>query len=271
MTRQLALAGIQMIVIAGQDNTSRMLDRLNQVSKNFPWVDLALFSECCWGGADPSMAQPLPNSSSDRFCQWAAETSTWLIPGSMFERASDGKIYNTALVISPAGEIVTQYRKLFPWRPLERSSAGETFCVFDMPGKGRFGLCICYDQWFPEVIRSLAWLGAEAVFCPTATSTSDREQELALAQAHAIANQIYYFNLNGLENGGLGRSMFIDPEGRTLQVSGQREMIMTEIIDLDQVSRVRDRGTLGLTRIWKDLESFRHVFPAYGAGIKDQP
>lgn len=271
MTRQFSLAGIQMNVNLGQDNTPQMLERLNQVSRYFPWIDLVMFSECCWGGTEPATAQPLPNPSSDRFCQWAADTSTWLIPGSMFELASDGKVYNTALVISPEGNIVATYRKLFPWRPLERSTAGENFCVFDIPDKGRFGLCICYDQWFPEVIRSLTWLGAEAVFCPTATSTSDREQELVLAQAHAIVNQIYYFNLNGLENGGLGRSLFIDPEGRILQTSGEREMIMTEIIDLDQVSRVRKLGTLGLSRLWRDLENFRHIFPVYGAGIQDHP
>jgi predicted amidohydrolase len=99
---------------------------------------------------------------------------------------------------------------------LERSDPGEEFCVFDIPGKGRCGLCICYDQWFPEVVRSLTWMGAEVIFCPTATYTSDRSLELVLAQANAGVNQVYFLNVNGVGGGGIGQSIFVDAEGRVL-------------------------------------------------------
>ena len=52
------------------------------------------------------------------------------------------------------------------------------------------GLAICYDGFFPEVIRQLAWLGAEVVIQPTLTTTSDREAELIAARANAIFNQL---------------------------------------------------------------------------------
>ena len=32
----------------------------------------------------------------------------------------------------------------------------------------KIGVAICWDQWFPEVARSLALLGAEILFYPTA-------------------------------------------------------------------------------------------------------
>jgi formamidase len=170
-------------------------------------------------------------------------------------------------VISPDGEIVARYSKIFPWRPLEASTPGEEFCVFDIPGKGRFGLCICYDQWFPEVARTLAWMGAEAVFCPTATITPDRSKEIIMSLANAIANQVYWFSLNGLGAGGIGQSVFVDPEGRILQQSGSGEQYMTQIIDLDLVSRVREYGTMGLCQVMKEFGSFNGKFPVYESDI----
>ncbi len=38
------------------------------------------------------------------------------------------------------GLIVASYRKMFPWRPWEKTQAGSEFCVFGIPDIGRFGL-----------------------------------------------------------------------------------------------------------------------------------
>lgn len=262
MARTLGVAGIQMKVLSGKDNSGAMLERLKLVKDLFPWVDIVFFSELCVFGMDINLAEPIPNPFLDKFLEWAQMENKWLIPGSFYEKDED-KIFNTSVVISPKGEIAAKYRKIFPWRPIEQSDAGTEFCIFDIPGKGRFGLCICYDVWFPEVARNLAWLGAEAIFCPTATYTSDRGQEIILARAHAIMNQLYFLNLNGLEGGGIGRSIFADPEGRVLQNSGEAEMILTETIDLDMVSRVRQYGTIGTSQLWKDLANFKGIFSIY--------
>jgi predicted amidohydrolase len=262
MARYLGIAGIQMRVAHARDNTDEMLKQLNTVAGFFPWVDIICFSELCMSGLDMNLAMPIPNPSLDRIIGWAQKNNKWIIPGSFYEKEKK-KVYNTSLVISPAGEIVARYRKIFPWRPLEEVEAGEDFCIFDIPQKGRFGLCICYDIWFPELARSLAWMGAEAVFCPTATYTSDRAQELIMARANAISNQIYLFNINGLGVGGVGQSIFVDPEGRILQTSGEAEIIMTEVIDLDHTSRVREYGTMGQCQLWKALANFKGKFPVY--------
>lgn len=268
MARYLGIAGIQMEVARGQDNREAMMKRLDVVAASFPWVDLVFFSELCVCGLNQDLAEPIPNPTVDKFCEWARREKKWLIPGSMYER-DEGKIFNTSIVISPEGLIKARYRKLFPWAPLERSEAGEEFCTFDIPGKGRFGLCICYDQWFPEVVRTLAWMGAEAVFNPTATHTSDRPLELILAQANGIVNQLYFLSVNGVGGGGVGQSIFVDPEGRVLQTSGERETVLTEVIDLDLVSRVREYGTLGLSQLWKDLGNFKQKFPVYQEEIRN--
>ena len=100
-------------------------------------------------------AESLPNSTEQRFAEAARRNQIWLIPGTMYERAG-AKIYNTASVIDPAGNVVTRYRKIFPFCPYEQNVAcGNELCTFDIPDVGRFGLAICYDMWFPELVRSL--------------------------------------------------------------------------------------------------------------------
>jgi predicted amidohydrolase len=266
MARTVGIAGVQMEVVKGGDHAGAALRLLKEVASSFPWVDLVLFSELCVHGLDPSLKEPIPNPTLQKFCEWARKENKWLIPGSFFEKEGK-KVFNTAVAISPRGEIVAKYRKIFPWRPLEKTDPGDSFCVFDIPGKGRFGLCICYDQWFPEVVRTLSWMGAEAILHPTATTTSDRPQELVLSQAHAIFNQVYFLSVNGVGAGGVEKSIFVDPEGHVLQVAGEREMILTEVIDLDAVRRVREHGTLGLSHLWKNLKNCRPRFPIYERGI----
>jgi len=270
MSRYFGVAGIQMNILRGQDNSRAMIHRLKTVSLLFPWVDMVIFSELCSSGLSSDPAQQIPNPTLDQFCQWASDNNKWLVPGSFSEK-HNGKIYNTAVVISPEGKIEAKYRKIFPWAPLETSDPGDSFCVFDIPRKGRFGICICYDIWFPEVIRNLAWLGAEAIICPTGTYTSDRAQEIVLCQANAICNQVYVLNVNGAGGGGVGKSVFVDPEGHVLQESGESDTILTEIIDLDLVSRVREYGTLGLCQPWKNLRDFDGTFPMYAGDIKKGP
>ena len=262
MSAYLGVAGVQMEVVRGEDNTDRMLKKLKVVAACFPWVDIVLFPEFCLCGMNPSLAKPVPNPDMEPLLEWAATEKKWLVPGSMFEQDGD-RTFNTSVVISPEGRIVEKYRKMFPWRPLEENDPGESFCLFDIPGKGRLGLCICYDQWFPEVIRNLTWMGAEVILHIAATDTSDRAQELVLSQAHAVMNQVYFLSVNGVGGGGIGSSIFVDPEGRVLQQAGQRDTILTEVIDFDAVRRVREYGTIGLSQLWKDFRDSKAVFPIY--------
>ena len=191
----------------------------------------------------------------------------WLVPGSMYERDGE-KTYNTSIVISPEGEIVAKYRKIFPWYPYEQEvTPGDSFCVFDVPDVGRFGIAICYDMWYPEVIRALTWMGAEVILHPTMTPTPDRDLEVVLSQSSAIVNQCYFVDVNGLGPWGGGRSMLVDPDGRVLQKAGNQETILTEILDLDRVRTTREFGNLGLTQTLKQLRDTPITFPQYQQGI----
>ncbi len=279
MTRNFGIAGIQMSVVAWDPNgtVDKMSDVAINIRKNFPWVNLVMFHELVVPGLVQFVttdrpdtwkkaAEPIPGPLSERLCALARETGQWLVPGSMYELEGD-KLYNTALVISPAGDIVARYRKMFPWLPYESGTApGEEFCVFDIPEVGRFGLCICYDMWFPEVSRQLAWMGAEVILQPTLTPTSDRELELVMARANALFNQCYFVSVNGIGEWGGGRSTIIDPDGRVLQQAGTNQTFMTEIIDIDHVRRTREYGTLGLAQTIKQLRDSGVRFPIYENG-----
>ncbi|MEU2249149.1 carbon-nitrogen hydrolase family protein [Streptomyces sp. NPDC019224] len=215
-------------------------------------------------------AEPLDGPRGTALAALARELGIWLVPGSVYEQGADGRIYNTAPVYAPTGERVAEYRKIFPWRPYETTASGSAFVVFDLPGHGRVGLTICYDAWFPEVTRHLAWQGADLVLNLVRTPTVDRAQEVVLAQANSIVNQVFMASLNAAAPDGVGRSVVVDPEGNLRAEAGPGpEEILTDVLDLGEARRVRARGTVGLTRVWDPFEAGRSPIdlPLYAGRI----
>ncbi len=265
------IAGVQMHVSAFEDNVPRMAAYLRQIRMRFPWVRMVLFPELSALGPSRAKAEALPGPTERLLCGLARETSLWLIPGSLYERDGDD-IYNTTPVIDPQGEVVARFRKLFPFRPYEHGvAAGSGFCVFDVPEVGRFGVSICYDMWFPETTRTLAAMGAEVILHPTMTDTIDREVELAIARASAVTNQVYFFDINGIGDGGVGRSIVCDPSGYVLHQSEVGAEIVPVEVDLVRLRRERERG---LRSLGQPLKSFRDrscEFDVYrrGSGVAD--
>jgi predicted amidohydrolase len=280
MSRLFGIAGVQMSVVPWNTEATlqKMIDVSLNIARTMPWAQMIVFHELAVTGLAQFVsaptpdtwrqsAQAIPGPLTAQLCDLARKLNRWLVPGSMHELDGD-KLYNTALVISPEGKIVTKYRKMFPWMPYEVGiTAGNEFCVFDIPDVGRFGLCICYDQWFPEVARSLMWLGAEVILQPTLTPTSDRALEVVVSQANAIFNQCYFVGINGVGPYGGGKSIIVDPDGRVLQQVGDHDMVLTEILDLDHVTRTREYGNIGMTQTLKQLRDSGQTFPIYTEGV----
>jgi formamidase len=97
------------------------------------------------------------------------------------------------------------------------------------------------------------------------TTTSDREQELAMARANAIFNQLYVVSLNAGTPAGVGRSVVVDPEGVVRVATGGAEELLTDVLDLDAVDRVRRFGTAGVSRMWEQIarQATEIEFPMY--------
>ncbi len=261
-----AIAGIQMHVSSSRDNLAAMEHRLDVLMARFPWVQMVLFSELCPFGPLPGNAQTLPGPAEDRFCRMAERHGVWLIPGSLFEQV-DGHIYNTAPIVDPRGNVVKRYRKMFPFRPYEMEvEAGTEFAIFDVPDVGRFGLSICYDMWMPETSRTLVSMGAEVILHPTMTDTIDRDVELSIARATAVTNQCYFFDINGVGDGGVGKSIIVGPSGYIIHEAGGGEETMPVEINLDRVRREREVGIRGLGQPLKSFRDRPVDFPIYQRG-----
>ncbi|CCH76294.1 putative hydrolase [Nostocoides japonicum T1-X7] len=207
------------------------------------------------GSSVRDSAEPIADGPRHRYLsRLAADLQVWLCPGSVSELGADGHVYNTAVVYSPRGQLVATYRKVFPWRPFEGARPGREFVVFDIPQLGRVGLSICYDAWFPESSRHLAWMGAEIILNVVKTATVDREQEIVLARANATVNQVFVASVNAAGPSGQGHSVLVGPEGTILsELPNATPGILTAVVDLDTVDNARRFGSFGFTRPWSQF------------------
>ena len=276
--RLLSIAGLQTSPAFGDPKATlrRMAERVKRVREIVPRVQLVLFPELhlpalapaleAHGKRPAELAVDVPGPLTEELGEIARANGVWLVPGSVYERGEGDRIHNTCLVLSPEGELAASYRKVFPWQPHESSAPGDRFVTFDIPEVGRLGLSICYDGSFPETCRRLAWMGAEVVLQPTLTTTSDRTQELVMTRANAIFNQLYVVSLNAGSPAGLGRSLIADPEGLVRLQAGDGEELLTDVLDLDAVTRVREHGTAGVSRLWEQA-----VRSAPALGLRPRP
>jgi formamidase len=259
--RSLLVAALQTAGVPGDRDATltQFAERVGALTSTFESLQLVVAPELHLMALPPLLeegeASPIdvPGELTEQLADLARTHGIWLVPGSVYERV-DGGVANTALVFSPAGELVTTYRKCFPWQPYETSRPGTRVVTFDIPDAGRLGVAICHDGVFPEIFRQLAWLGAEAVLQLTLTGTSDRDAEVAVARANSIVNQVALVNVNAAAPVGNGRSVVVDAEGLIRYEAGVGEEVVTTVLDLDAVARVRERGSFGLNRLWEEMD-----------------
>jgi predicted amidohydrolase len=261
----LSIAGMQ-LELGVEDNLSGIEREIDLVKKRFPWIQMVVLPELCTYGANTQMAVQLPGEVENCYRQAAKKNNIWLIPGSIYERRNE-LVFNTTPVINPDGDVVARYAKQYPFYPYEKNVAGsDNFVVFEIPGVGKIGLVICYDIWFPEIIRQLTWMGAEAIIAPTLTNTIDRDIELAISRANAATNQVYFLGLNAAGRLGYGRSIVVGPDGTVIhQASSGRDIITVEL-DFNHVRRVRERGLHGLGQTLKSFRDASISYPVYQQG-----
>jgi len=178
-----------------------------------------------------------------------------VIPVSIFEK--DGpEYYNSVVMIDADGSALGIYRKShipdgpgyqekFYFRP------GNTgFKVWNTQ-KGKVGVGICWDQWFPEAARAMALMGADILLYPTAIGTEPQDAALDTAarwrramQGHAVSNVIPVVAANrvGNEEGQVfyGTSFISDHVGEVVAELGRTEEgSVTATFDLDHIDRER--------------------------------
>ena len=107
------------------------------------------------------------------------------------EEDEKGYRYNSAFFISPDGEILGKYRKSHLTLSELKGGLvpGDEIPVFDLPF-GKFGILICWDQWFYEASRMIASKGAEMLFW----LTRGYHEERLITRARD--NGMYYISSN---------------------------------------------------------------------------
>jgi N-carbamoylputrescine amidase len=210
-----------------------------------------------------SLAENIPGPSTDALTKIAREKSV-VIVASLFEKRAAGVYHNTAVVIDADGNILGKYRKMhIPDDP----SYYEKF--YFTPGdlgfqswktaRGNLGVCICWDQWYPEAARLTALRGAEILFYPTAIGWHPREKKKygaaqlsawqTMQRSHAIANGCFVAAANRVGHeapaGGdgiefWGQSFICAPSGEILaQGSVNREEIVSAEVEWKRVDQHR--------------------------------
>lgn len=261
MNPYFSILGLQ-LELPNADNRKRIAAEMRAAVARFPFTQMVILAELATFGTD--LVHAVRYDEAETFyAELARELGVWIVPGSLYE-ARDGQVFNTAPVLSPAGELVTRYRKIYPWLPYEAGVAsGSEIVVFDIPEVGRFGVSICYDQWFPEIARAMAWKGAEVIIHPIATSTIDRNKELIISQANALMNQVYFVCINDVGQLGNGRSIVVGPEGEVLHQSAESQEYIPLTLDLGHVRQVRRHGTLNMAQALKSFRDTPMRYPCY--------
>ena len=203
------------------------------------------------------IAESIPGPTTDRICQVAKENQVVIVAG-VFERRTAGVFHNTAIVIETDGSILGTYRKMhIPDDPYFYEkfyfTPGDLGFQSFQTSVGNVGVCICWDQWFPEAARLTAMQGAEILVYPTAIGWQAPEKEQfgaaqvdawqTMMRSHAIANGVYVVAPNrvGVEQNieFWGASFVVDPYGCVIAKAGQEAETIQADCDLSLIETAR--------------------------------
>ncbi|MFM2073473.1 MAG: hypothetical protein RLZZ623_3737 [Actinomycetota bacterium] len=170
------------------------------------------------------------------------------VHASLYERTSDNRGFNTAICVDESGRLLARTRKShipeFPYYHEDRyfEPADEDCPVTEVAG-ANFAFPTCWDQWFPELARSLSMDGAQVIVYPTAIGSEPNAPEAdtqpmwrQMIAANGLANSTFMIAINRIGTEGpltfYGSSFISDPYGRVI-VEAPRDRPAVLIADLD--------------------------------------
>lgn len=209
-------------------------------------------------GRPADLTEPLTDGPTFALVAEAAKAHNVLVHASLYERADaeDGRGYNTAIVVSPSGELLARTRKThipitagyYEDHYFRPGPAEDAYPVTELPlpSAPKVGLPTCWDEWFPEVARAYSLGGAELLAYPTAIGSEpdhpDFDTEPLWRQTiigNAINSGLFMVVPNRWGNEGLitfyGSSFICDPFGRVLvRAPRDEDAVLVATLDLDQ-------------------------------------
>jgi predicted amidohydrolase len=187
-------------------------------------------------------AETIPGPATNRFSALAKELGIWMVFG--LDENRGGKLFNTAVLMNPQGQIVGTYSKvhLQNWMLASGVNHGDGFPVWEVEIGGvktKVGIEICYDIQHPEATRELALGGAEIVFNPYDTDDFSRPLLVHLYQTRALENRLFIVRVNYGAPRGSGTSSILDFEGSTQDELDHAESVLVGDLNLTALRKVR--------------------------------
>jgi omega-amidase len=246
--RKITLSAIQFDIKLGdlKGNLERASTLIEKAARR--GSEIMVLPEMWTLGFDYDAMSKLPPSylkdTLDLLSDLAVKSRSYIISGTLPEGSED-RVYNTAFVIDPAGEVVGKYRKVHLFDGMGEKdffAAGwqEGFCETHL---AKLGIAVCYDIRFPELFRQNALHGAEIIFVPAQFPSPRQEHWEVLLRARAIENQLFVVGCNRVGKMKsiefFGNSMIVGPYGEIIEEAGEGEEVLTEVIDLEKLYEIR--------------------------------
>lgn len=158
----------------------------------------------------------------------------------------DDRIYNAVVAIDREGKISGHYRKVHLFSPAGEDRAcapGEGLVAVELDDV-RWGIAVCYDIRFPELVRRLVFDGVKGLLIPSAFPFPRLDHWRVLLRARAMENQCIVVAANRVGTDGAltfcGASQIIDPYGTVVAAAGEiGEAVAATDLAIEQVDAVR--------------------------------
>lgn len=250
-----------------EENIEKTKEFLEQSARDGARV--VVFPECSVTGYFDSdfmkrLTREQLNDAEQQIARACREHRLYAVIGMPYREAD--KLYNSAIVINPDGNVVERYHKV----QLAENwpDGGDHLSVFKIDGVP-CSIIICHDERYPELVRLPVLAGARLVFYISHESGIKSERKIepyrAQIQARAVENSVFVIQANAPANpdasGSHGQSRIIAPDGNILQeASIFGEEVLTAEIDPARATgslarRSMNRGPLG--DWWRD--GVKHV------------
>jgi len=190
-----------------------------------------------------ALAEPLDGPTAAFLSETAQQFGVYMLSGMALK--CDNSFANEAVLTSPDGSIIGQYRKVHPFSPsgegMHYASGDETVVL----PVGPFNLApaVCYDLRFPKLFRNATGKGANLIVVIANWPAKRADHWACLLQARAIENQAYVVGVNRCgsdpNHDYSGQSAIIDPQGVTLARAGAEQCAIRAPLDPNEVTRWR--------------------------------
>lgn len=252
MKEQLIVAAVQMKtkLLLPEDNLDYMKNAIAKAKKEKN-ADLVVFPELSncgyikernkiFGRQYWKCAEKIPGLTTDGLKKQAQKSGLYVIVGIAEQHPEiPATLYDTAVLISPNGEIIGHHRKLhMPGEEKHYFKTGSSIEVYKTE-IGNIAMGICYDNQFPELARIFALKGAEILCMIWACKFTYYPNLLKyLTATRAAENRLFAISCNRV--GGeeathhfCGSSCISDPVGNILAIAGREEEIISATLKAD--------------------------------------